>query len=102
MEHKDGSAIFYKSNLFTMVDYKLIEYYQPNVEVLNRDNVGIVIKLKINEGQFANNSTDSDIVVATTHLLYNPKRSDVRLAQAQLMVAELDKMAYMGRDENGL
>jgi protein angel len=34
------------------------------------------------------------VVVATTHLLYNPRRSDVRLAQVQLLLAEIDRLAY--------
>lgn len=32
-------------------------------------------------------------VVATTHLLYNPKRQDIRLAQVQILLAELDRIA---------
>lgn len=36
--------------------------------------------------------------MATTHLLYNPRRQDVRLAQVQVLLAELDRIAY--EDEN--
>lgn len=32
-------------------------------------------------------------VVATTHLLYNPRRQDIRLAQVQILLAELDRIA---------
>lgn len=32
-------------------------------------------------------------MVATTHLLYNPKRQDVRLVQIQVLLAELDRMS---------
>lgn len=32
-------------------------------------------------------------LVATTHLLYNPRRQDVRLAQVQILLAELDRVA---------
>lgn len=32
-------------------------------------------------------------VVATTHLLYNPKRQDIRLAQVQILLAELNRIA---------
>lgn len=32
--------------------------------------------------------------MATTHLLYNPRRQDVRLAQVQILLAELDRIAY--------
>lgn len=31
--------------------------------------------------------------MATTHLLYNPRRQDIRLAQVQILLAELDRHA---------
>ena len=34
------------------------------------------------------------ICVATTHLLYNPRRGDCKLAQIQLLLAHLDRMAF--------
>lgn len=39
-------------------------------------------------------SRTTQFIVATTHLLYNPRRDDVRLAQTQVLLAELDRMAY--------
>lgn len=36
-----------------------------------------------------------ELIVATTHLLYNPKRGDIKLAQTQLILAEIEKMAYI-------
>lgn len=32
-------------------------------------------------------------MVSTTHLLFNPKRHDIRLAQMQVLLAELDRIA---------
>lgn len=40
-------------------------------------------------------------VVSTTHLLYNPRRQDIRLAQIQLLLAELDRISSNGRSANG-
>lgn len=37
---------------------------------------------------------DSRICVATTHLLYNPKRGDVKLAQLQTFLANLERTAF--------
>lgn len=56
--------------------------------VTDRDNVGLVLKfsLKSNPGV--------EFIVATTHLLYNPRRYDVKLAQTQLMLAEIEKLAF--------
>lgn len=34
-----------------------------------------------------------EFCVCTTHLLFNPKRSDVRGAQTQVLLAELDRLA---------
>lgn len=37
-------------------------------------------------------------VVATTHLLYNPRRQDIRLAQVQILLAELDRIAKIPQE----
>lgn len=34
------------------------------------------------------------ICVATTHILYNPKRGDIKLAQIQYFLSHIDKMAF--------
>jgi protein angel len=34
------------------------------------------------------------ICIATTHILYNPKRGDCKLAQVQLLLAHLDRMSF--------
>jgi protein angel len=65
-----------------------VEYYQPHLPILNRDNIGIMVKL------VPRHCPDTPIVVATTHLLYNPKRTDVRLAQMQVLLAEIDRFAF--------
>lgn len=36
---------------------------------------------------------NTNFVVSTTHLLFNPKRHDIRLAQIQVLLAELDRVA---------
>jgi protein angel len=50
--------------------------------------VAIIVKLALKS------DPESKLVVATTHLLYNPRRQDVRLAQIQVLLAELDRIAY--------
>lgn len=58
---------------------------------MDRNNVAIIAK-------FASNYTkDIEFIVATTHLLYNPRREDVRLAQLQVLIAELDRVAVHTR-----
>ena len=40
--------------------------------------------------------TRRPVLVATTHLLFSPKRREVRLAQTALMLATIDKLAWDG------
>ena len=53
-------------------------------QVLSFENVAIVAKFSL--------KSDPTIkfLVTTTHLYHNPKRQDVRLAQIQLLLAEID------------
>lgn len=55
--------------------------------MLDRENVAVVCKFGL--------KSDPSIrfLVATTHLLYNPKRQDIRLAQVQILLAELDRIS---------
>ncbi|XP_063217695.1 protein angel homolog 2 isoform X2 [Bacillus rossius redtenbacheri] len=86
----DGVAIFYKADTFVLQEYTSVEFFQPNVPVLNRDNVALIAKLAHRDlpGQ--------SVVVATTHLLFNMNRHDVKLAQTQLLMAEVERFAYSG------
>ena len=36
------------------------------------------------------------LLVATTHLLFSPRRREVRLAQTALMLANIDRLAWDG------
>uniref|UniRef100_A0A182NPK7 Endonuclease/exonuclease/phosphatase domain-containing protein n=1 Tax=Anopheles dirus TaxID=7168 RepID=A0A182NPK7_9DIPT len=92
----DGCAVFYRSALFDLLDHHKVEYFQPKVNKLNRENVAIIAKLSLKANPRAK------LVVATTHLLYNPRRQDIRLAQVQLLLAELDRFAYSGTTSNGV
>jgi len=83
----DGCAIFYNNKMFNLVEHHSVEYYQPQVQILNRENVAVVAKLSLKRNE------SIQFVVATTHLLYNPRRQDVRLAQIQVLLAELDRLA---------
>lgn len=88
-DKKDGLLLLYRSSQFVLLDYAKVELYQAGIELLNRDNVGIIAKLSLRD------SPETQIVVATTHLLYNPRRNDVRLAQTQLLLAEIERFAFV-------
>lgn len=76
-----------------LVEHTSVEYFQPNISILNRDNVGLVAKFspKLHPTR--------EFVIATTHLLYNPKRQDVRLAQMQLFLTEIERISYSTESE---
>ncbi|XP_002739940.2 protein angel homolog 2-like [Saccoglossus kowalevskii] len=93
----DGCATFFLTSQFELETYRLIQYYKPGVYLLNRDNVGVIVLLKPK----VNTSSHQRICVANTHLLFNPKRGDVKLAQLAVLFAEIDKLALRRTTHNG-
>ncbi|XP_014277998.1 protein angel homolog 2 isoform X2 [Halyomorpha halys] len=80
----DGLAIFFKEPNIKLIESETVEFKQPAVvQLASRDNVGLIAKLEKNGKKF---------LVANTHLLYNPKRTEVRLAQLQIFLAEIDRI----------
>lgn len=67
-----------------------VEFFRPDVPLLDRDNVGLVLLLqpKIASG------TSPAICVANTHLLYNPRRGDIKLTQLAMLLAEMSSVAH--------
>lgn len=108
---EDGCAIFYNPHAFELVEHHYVEYFQPNVKVykiglrsqlprghsnyasfplqlLDRYNVAIIAKFA------SKRFPKSQLIVATTHLLYNPRRDDIRTAQVQVLLSELDRLSH--------
>lgn len=92
--HVDGCAIYFKPSVFELQEKSTVEFKQPGVRVLDRDNVGVVLKFRVT------NNPDNYLVVATTHLLYNPRRQDVKLAQVQVLLAEIERFAYNSKTKS--
>ncbi|XP_024861537.1 protein angel homolog 1 isoform X2 [Kryptolebias marmoratus] len=89
----DGCAICYRSTCFAEVAVSKLEFFRPETELLDRHNVGIVLLLQPLVGQGAGvKEMGPPLCVANTHLLFNPRRGDVKLAQLAIMVAEIDTM----------
>ncbi|XP_039597532.1 protein angel homolog 1 isoform X2 [Polypterus senegalus] len=100
---KDGCALCYKTSKFDLISSELVEFLQPSVEVLDRDNVGIVALF---QGVVPSDlkpegrpSKASPICVANTHLLFSPRRGDIKLAQVALLMAEIDLMIRPWREK---
>ena len=87
-DKKDGCVIFFKGDKFTLDCVSEMEFNIPRISVLNRDNIGLVCRLTP-----LDHPELPPVVFATTHLLYNPKRDDIRLAQTALLLAEVDRLA---------
>ncbi|XP_069494122.1 protein angel homolog 1 isoform X2 [Ambystoma mexicanum] len=101
----DGCATCYKHDRFSLLCASPVEFFRPGIDVLNRDNIALVLLLQpLAPGQKGDSvekettATATSVCVANTHLLYNPRRGDIKLAQLALLLAEIDKVA---RTEHG-
>ncbi|XP_061223415.1 protein angel homolog 1 isoform X1 [Neopsephotus bourkii] len=89
----DGCAVCYKHSRFQLISFSPIEYFRPGLDVLNRDNVGLVLLLQPLLSEGLDLKAVSPLCVANTHVLFNPRRGDIKLAQMALLLAEIDKIA---------
>ncbi|XP_053568446.1 protein angel homolog 2 [Bombina bombina] len=86
----DGCAICFRSSMFDLVMVKPVEYYRPDIALLDRDNIALVLLLRPKGQQDL-----SYICVANTHLLFNPKRGDIKLTQLAILLAEIGGVALL-------
>ncbi|KAL8169134.1 UNVERIFIED_CONTAM: hypothetical protein K2H54_038473 [Gekko kuhli] len=91
----DGCAICYKQNKFQLISANPVEYFRPGLDILNRDNVGLVLLLQPLLPESLGDKAVRPLCVANTHVLYNPHRGDIKLAQVALLLAEIDKTAKL-------
>ncbi|KAI0358592.1 hypothetical protein OH77DRAFT_1420998 [Trametes cingulata] len=96
----DGCAIFYKASKYTLVEKHLIEYsavamQRPDFKktddmfnrVLGKDHIAVVALME-------NKETGTRLIVANTHLHWDPLFCDVKLVQTALLVEEVEKIAH--------
>ncbi|KAM6961238.1 protein angel homolog 1 [Aplochiton taeniatus] len=89
----DGCAVCYRGDRFQGMSESLLEFLRPEMELLDRDNVGVVLLLQpisIQGSQVTHRGRP--LCVANTHLLFNPGRGDVKLAQLALVLAEIHRV----------
>ncbi|KAM4012947.1 protein angel homolog 1 isoform 2-T6 [Anomaloglossus baeobatrachus] len=91
----DGCCTCFKAERFTLLAESPVEFFRPAIDVLNRDNVGLVLLLqpRLPEGTGDGRAAPAPLCVANTHLLYNPRRGDIKLAQLALLLAEVEKLS---------
>ena len=89
----DGCATFFKESRFTLVKSKLISFNKPEVKLMDRDNVAVVVLLKPKTTGSSSRHTNSMVCVSNTHLLFNKKRGDIKLAQLSCLFSEIEETA---------
>ncbi|XP_075470806.1 protein angel homolog 1 isoform X2 [Ascaphus truei] len=90
----DGCCTCYKTQRFMLLCQSHVEFFRPGIDQLNRDNVGLVLLLQpLPTAGLPDGRSFPPLCVANTHLLYNPRRGDIKLAQLALFLAEIDKVA---------
>lgn len=95
-DKQDGCAIFFSKSMFNNVEVKIIEYWRPEENaIMDRENVALVVVLQPTWAR----SFDR-LIVANTHILFNPKRGDIKLGQLRILFAELQKLAKMNNEED--
>ncbi|KAL9985853.1 hypothetical protein ACROYT_G008302 [Oculina patagonica] len=89
----DGCATFFKESRFTLVKSKLVSFNKPEVKLMDRDNVAIVVLLKPRGTGSASRHSNNLVCVSNTHLLFNKKRGDIKLAQLACLFSEIEETA---------
>jgi len=85
--------LFYHAEKFELKKTLPVDFNR-GVEILDRDNVALLIMLQPKKDWTG--GQDMRLCVATTHLLFNPKRGDIKLAQLAVLLAELDRFTRKG------
>ncbi|XP_047243669.1 protein angel homolog 2 isoform X4 [Girardinichthys multiradiatus] len=95
----DGCALTFKPSRFSLLSSTPVEFYRHGDALLDRDNVGMVVLLQPNNGVIQSDPS-SFVCVANTHLLYNPRRGDIKLAQLAILLAEIGRLSRLPDGSN--
>ncbi|KAK4114838.1 hypothetical protein N656DRAFT_704784 [Canariomyces notabilis] len=95
----DGCATFYKANKWILLDKQLIDYAniainRPDMKnqhdifnrVMPKDNIGIICF-------FESRQTGARVIVANTHLAWEPTLADVKLVQTAILMENITRLA---------
>lgn len=83
--------MIFKRERFSLVSCHPVEYFRRGVPLLDRDNVGLIVLLRPMDPYVSL----SNVCVANTHLLYNPRRGDIKLAQLAMLLAEINRVSQL-------
>ncbi|AEO63185.1 uncharacterized protein THITE_2108092 [Thermothielavioides terrestris NRRL 8126] len=95
----DGCAIFYKASKWILLDKQLLDYAniainRPDMKnhhdifnrVMPKDNIGLICF-------FESRQTGARVIVANTHLAWEPTLADVKLVQTAILMENITKLA---------
>lgn len=68
------------------------------MKLLDKDNVGIILLLKAKQPDCK--TEEQFICVANTHLLFNKRRGDIKLAQIAYLFAEINELSLLTKDDH--
>ncbi|NXA13958.1 ANGE2 protein, partial [Sapayoa aenigma] len=85
----DGCAICFKTSKFSLISSNPVEFFRRDIPLLDRDNVGLVLLLQPR----LHCKPSAAVCIANTHLLYNPRRGDIKLTQLAMLLAEIASVA---------
>eukprot|EP00938_MAST-03A_sp_MAST-3A-sp1_P000530 g530.t1 len=82
----DGLCMFWNKSRWTRVHYVDVEFYRYDEDpLMDRHNVAQICVLK-------ELSSGNMILIANTHLLFNPKRGDVKIRQLEILLKEISNV----------
>ncbi|GAA5903690.1 hypothetical protein JCM5296_002120 [Sporobolomyces johnsonii] len=97
--HVDGCATFFKNTTFALVEQQLIEFNQiamrrPDFKktedmfnrVMTKDQIAVVTLLE-------HRASGARLIVANTHIHWDPEFRDVKLVQVAMLMDEISKIA---------
>ena len=85
-DKSDGLCVYWNKLCWTCIHYTDVEFYHYDKDpLMDRHNVAQISVLKeLSSGKI--------VIVANTHLLFNPKRGDVKFRQLEILLRELTKV----------
>ncbi|XP_076464289.1 protein angel homolog 2-like isoform X2 [Babylonia areolata] len=97
-DKSDGCATMWKKDKFHVLRWTPVIYCRGGL--LDRDNIALVVELQplrcAQGAKETKHNPEDKVLIANTHLLFNPRRGDIKLAQLMILLAEIDKHAYLG------
>lgn len=91
----DGCAVIFKVSRLSLLSSNPVEFFRSGDALLDRDNVGLVLLLRPNGAERRGADPSAFLCVANTHLLYNPNRGDIKLAQLAILLAEIGRLSRL-------